>query len=598
MPPSCLVDLRRRTAAPGAGRCTTSRRSSARAPPAPARAGSYSQRVQAAVCHALRRAARRRGARARPRRGPARCACGSPLARSATATSPTPRAPGAAACPRSTGTRRRASSRRSAARRASSPPGDHVVVTLVRSCGSCHVCRRGQPALCGDALRARRAEPAAHARDGAEIAQGLRTAAFAEQVARPPLPGRSRSRAQLPLDRACLLACGVVTGYGAVFNTAQRRPGRQRRRDRRGRRRPQLHPGRRPGRRRVRSSRSTSRPTRLAAATAFGATHVLDPAAEDAARGRARPHRRPRGRLRARRRGRDRSGRSRAAARTPRRHGRARRHARLGRHGRARARRRSRTTASASSAASSARPGPRSTSRALAAPLPRRPAAAGRAHLVALSAERDQRRARLGGARRGAARRDHVVSSRALALALLRHRARAALAAPAVADARGKPPPEWAANAGGWPAHNHDLANTRATTRTPITRADGRAAARAVALRHPRHELVRRVRLDADRARRHGLPAGPQLERLRARPRTGRLRWKHVFDEPNVGPNGVSFGWGRLYGATTTRAFALDPRSGAAAVVAAARRAARTRGSRSRRSCTTAPRSSARCRAT
>ena len=30
----------------------------------------------------------------------------------------------------------------------------------------------------------------------------------------------------------------------------------------------------------------------------------------------------------------------------------------------------------------------------------------------------------------------------------------------------GQPPPEWAANAGAWPAHNYDLANTRATTQT------------------------------------------------------------------------------------------------------------------------------------
>lgn len=32
----------------------------------------------------------------------------------------------------------------------------------------------------------------------------------------------------------------------------------------------------------------------------------------------------------------------------------------------------------------------------------------------------------------------------------------------------GQPPPEWGANAGAWPAHNHDLANTRATMQTPI----------------------------------------------------------------------------------------------------------------------------------
>src|ERR1700704_5899991 len=36
------------------------------------------------------------------------------------------------------------------------------------------------------------------------------------------------------------------------------------------------------------------------------------------------------------------------------------------------------------------------------------------------------------------------------------------------ADALGQPPPEWAANAGSWPAHNYNLSNTRATTQSPI----------------------------------------------------------------------------------------------------------------------------------
>src|SRR6476661_8561482 len=35
-------------------------------------------------------------------------------------------------------------------------------------------------------------------------------------------------------------------------------------------------------------------------------------------------------------------------------------------------------------------------------------------------------------------------------------------------DAAGQPPPEWAANAGSWPAHNYDLANTRDTSQSPI----------------------------------------------------------------------------------------------------------------------------------
>jgi Zn-dependent alcohol dehydrogenase len=98
-------------------------------------------------------------------------------------------------------------------------PGDHVVVTLVRSCGSCHVCRRGQPALCPATFALDERSPL-RAASGVEIAQGLRTAAFAEQLVVHrsqvvPIPP------EMPFDRACLLACGVVTGFGAVINTAQ-----------------------------------------------------------------------------------------------------------------------------------------------------------------------------------------------------------------------------------------------------------------------------------------------------------------------------------------------------------------------------------------
>jgi len=89
----------------------------------------------------------------------------------------------------------------------------------VRSCGSCHVCLRGQPALCATTFALDERSPL-RAAGGGEIAQGLRTAGFAEQVLVHesqvvPVPN------EMPLDRACLLACGVVTGYGAVFNTAQ-----------------------------------------------------------------------------------------------------------------------------------------------------------------------------------------------------------------------------------------------------------------------------------------------------------------------------------------------------------------------------------------
>ena len=97
-------------------------------------------------------------------------------------------------------------------------PGDHVVVTLVRSCGACHTCRRGQPALCETRFALDERSPLRSA-GGDEIAQGLRTAAFAEHVVVHHSQAVRVPR-ELPLDRACLLACGVVTGYGAVVNTA------------------------------------------------------------------------------------------------------------------------------------------------------------------------------------------------------------------------------------------------------------------------------------------------------------------------------------------------------------------------------------------
>ncbi len=99
-------------------------------------------------------------------------------------------------------------------------PGDPVVVTMIRACGHCQPCRTGAPVYCS--------EPAPLAPlslpGGAPLAQGLNCGAFAEravvhhsQVVRIP--------EALPMEAACLLACGVATGIGAVVNTARLRPG-------------------------------------------------------------------------------------------------------------------------------------------------------------------------------------------------------------------------------------------------------------------------------------------------------------------------------------------------------------------------------------
>ncbi len=98
-------------------------------------------------------------------------------------------------------------------------PGDHVVVTLIRSCGSCYFCSQGDPHLC-EGTFALDGESRLRAKSGRAIHQGFRTAAFAEYVVVDqsqvvPVPG------QLPLESASLLACGVITGLGAVVNTAK-----------------------------------------------------------------------------------------------------------------------------------------------------------------------------------------------------------------------------------------------------------------------------------------------------------------------------------------------------------------------------------------
>ncbi len=97
-------------------------------------------------------------------------------------------------------------------------PGDHVVVTLIRSCGRCFFCESGHGQLCEHDF-ALGSEHRIHAAD-TDVQQGVYTGAFAEAVVVDQSQVVAIS-ADLPFEAAALLACGVVTGYGAVVNTAQ-----------------------------------------------------------------------------------------------------------------------------------------------------------------------------------------------------------------------------------------------------------------------------------------------------------------------------------------------------------------------------------------
>lgn len=98
--------------------------------------------------------------------------------------------------------------------------GDPVIVTLIRSCGACASCGTGHPTRC----EAPPETSPLRLPDGTPVTQAMFSGAFAEmvvvdqsQIVRVP--------DGLSLDAAALLACGVVTGVGAVVNSADLRAG-------------------------------------------------------------------------------------------------------------------------------------------------------------------------------------------------------------------------------------------------------------------------------------------------------------------------------------------------------------------------------------
>ncbi len=113
--------------------------------------------------------------------------------------------------------------------------GDHVVTTFVPSCGHCGPCLDARPALCEPGFAAnsagtlldgqRRLRRADGADPGAALNHHLGVSAFAEHavVRRESLVRVDRS---LGFDEAAVFGCAVITGTGAVLNTADLPPGR------------------------------------------------------------------------------------------------------------------------------------------------------------------------------------------------------------------------------------------------------------------------------------------------------------------------------------------------------------------------------------
>ena len=101
-------------------------------------------------------------------------------------------------------------------------PGDHVVLVWKTRCGQCRSCANGWPHLCDNPPVL--AEESALSKDGRTIGRMLVSAYLAEYAVVPWSVAIPIVR-EMPLDRAALLGCAVMTGVGAAMNTAQVRPG-------------------------------------------------------------------------------------------------------------------------------------------------------------------------------------------------------------------------------------------------------------------------------------------------------------------------------------------------------------------------------------
>ncbi|MFF5338371.1 zinc-binding dehydrogenase [Streptomyces sp. NPDC013181] len=109
-------------------------------------------------------------------------------------------------------------------------PGDHVALVFVPSCGFCADCAAGRPALCAQAAAANGSGALLHGpslltdASGATVHHQLGVSAFSSHtvVAQESLVPIPRD---IPFTVASMFGCAVLTGAGAVINTAALRPG-------------------------------------------------------------------------------------------------------------------------------------------------------------------------------------------------------------------------------------------------------------------------------------------------------------------------------------------------------------------------------------
>ena len=107
--------------------------------------------------------------------------------------------------------------------------GDHVIPLYTPECRQCSFCRSGKTNLC-QAIRATQGrglmpdETSRFSRGGKTVLHYMGTSTFSEYTVVPEI-AVAKIRADAPLEKVCLLGCGITTGIGAVLNTAKVTPG-------------------------------------------------------------------------------------------------------------------------------------------------------------------------------------------------------------------------------------------------------------------------------------------------------------------------------------------------------------------------------------
>ncbi len=104
-------------------------------------------------------------------------------------------------------------------------PGDHIIPLYTPECGECEFCLSGKTNLC-QKIRATQGQglmpdgTSRFSHNGKQLFHYMGTSTFSEYTVLPEI-AIAKINKEAPLDKVCLLGCGITTGIGAVLNTAK-----------------------------------------------------------------------------------------------------------------------------------------------------------------------------------------------------------------------------------------------------------------------------------------------------------------------------------------------------------------------------------------